>query len=298
MSEVLVVGDAIVDFVFEDVDRVPDPGEEMVASRFEVRPGGSAGYASLGLAAQDVDVRVSTPVGADTLSEQWLTFMSEHGVDTEMVDRVPGTGISTAAAILTDTDRSFVTYRGAAGNTSVEIPDSGTADIVLVSGFAQAPYLWSDDGVASIQKLGEREAPVLLDTNWSPSGWREAFEEVLPSIDYLLVNDTEVRRLGEATAIPDAGSALVERGVGTCIVKAGEEGCIVVDNDGFETVPTDFTETVDTCGAGDFFNAGFISALSEGKSVTKAARRGNLVAGEAIRVFSIDDKLSSIEALS
>lgn len=298
MSEVLVVGDAIVDFVFGGVDRVPDPGEEVVASRFEVRPGGSAGYASLGLAAQNVDVRVSTPVGTDPLSEQWLTFMSAHGVDTELVERIPETGISTAAAILTDTDRSFVTYRGAAGNASIDPPEIGGEDIVLVSGFAQAPYLWSADGVAAIQTLGESDAPILLDTNWSPSGWREAFDEILPSIDYLLANDTEVRRLGGSESIPDAAGTLLDRGVGSCIIKAGEEGCLVVDTDGVETVPTDFAAAVDTCGAGDFFNAGFISALLGGRSVTTAARRGNRVAGEAIRVFSIDDKLASIESLS
>ena len=298
MREVLVVGDAIVDFVFRGVGRVPEPGEETVASRFEVRPGGSAGYASLGLAARDVDVRVSAPVGTDPLSERWLAFMSDHGVDTGPVDRVPEAGISTAAAILTDTDRSFVTYRGAAGDASIEPPEVGASDIVLVSGFAQAPYLWSDDGVAAVRGLSEREGPVLLDTNWSPSGWREAFEAILPSIDYLLANDTEVRRLGGSDSIPDAAGALVDRGVGSCIVKAGEEGCLVVDGDGAETVPTDFAAAVDTCGAGDFFNAGFISALAEGASATAAARRGNRVAGEAISVFSIDDKLAAIGSLS
>ncbi|MFO7925269.1 MAG: carbohydrate kinase family protein [Halobacteriota archaeon] len=298
MSEVLVVGDAIVDFVFGDVDHVPNPGEEMVASRFEVRPGGSAGYASLGLAAQDVDVRVSTPIGTDPLSEQWLTFMSDHGVNTELVDRIPDTGISTAAAILTDTDRSFVTYRGAAATTSVEPPDVGSADIVLISGFAQAPYLWSVDGVAAIQTLSESDAPILLDTNWSPSGWQEAFDEILPSIDYLLANDTEVRRLGGSDSISDAAGTLVDRGVGSCIIKAGEEGCLVVDTDGIKTVPTDFATAVDTCGAGDFFNAGFISALSAGASVTAAARRGNRVAGAAIGVFSIHEKLELINSLS
>lgn len=297
MSDVLVVGDAIVDFVFGGVDRVPDPGEEMVASRFEVRPGGSAGYASLGLSTLGTDVRVSTPIGTDPLSDRWLAFMNDHGVGTETVRRVPETAISTAAAILTDTDRSFVTYRGAAGNASFRPPDIGDLDAALITGFAQSPYLWSDAGIAFVEALGEADVPVLLDTNWSPSAWEDAFEGILPAVDYLLANDTEVRRLGEGTTNAEAGRSLLERGVGSCVVKAGAEGCLIVD-DAVETVPTESRDVVDACGAGDFFNAGFISALSAGASVTAAAERGNRVAGAAIGAFSIHEKLKLIGSLS
>lgn len=297
MSEVLVVGEAIIDFVFGGIDRLPDRGEEVVASRYELRPGGSAGYASMGLAARDVNVRLATLVGTDDLSDRWLEFVEAQGVDTTPVEQVPDTTVSTAAAFLFPDERSFVTYRGATGSDRSLTPTVGACDAVLVTGFSQAPYLWSDELVAFIQALGEEDMPVFLDTNWSPSDWQGAFEAVLPAVDFLLVNDREARRLADADTVPAAGSTLVDRGAGTCVIKTGADGCTIVDTGGVETVGTEPCDAVDACGAGDFFNAGFIAARLDGHAAPDAAVTGNRCAREAIRAFALDDKLTAIRAL-
>lgn len=298
VSGAYVLGDAIVDLVFGGFERLPDPGEEVVASQCELRPGGSAGYAAMGLAARDVDVRVATLVGTDALSERWLDVVGDEGVDTTAVERVPGESISTAAAFLGEDDRSFVTYRGAVGADRALRPDPGDADLVLVTGFSQAPYLWSEEVVAAIRALDDRDVPVCLDTNLSPSDWQPAFEAVAPAVDYLLVNEQEVRSLGDADDIVDAGRALCGRGVGTCVVKTGSDGCTLVDADGVERVDTETRETVDACGAGDFFNAGFVAGLLDGQSATTAAAHGNRCAGAAIGTFPLREKLTRIRALS
>jgi sugar/nucleoside kinase (ribokinase family) len=298
MSEVLVVGDAIVDIVFDGVDRLPDPGEEVVASQYEIRAGGSGGYASLGLAALGEETRVSTLVGTDEFSDRWIGFVEEWGVDTDGVERVADGRASTAAAFLTPDDRSFVTYRGAAGSDQPVVPDLDGCDAVLVAGFSQAPYLWSDAVVDFIRGLADRDVPVFLDTNWSPSPWREAFETVIPAIDYLMVNDEEARRLGDADTVAAAGRTLRERGVGTCVIKTGADGCTLVDDGGVAHVDTEPVEAVDTCGAGDLFNAGFISELLAGRSTPAAAATANRCAGEAVQVFELGAKLERIRALA
>lgn len=298
MSEVLVVGDAIVDIVFGGVDQLPDPGEEVVASAYELRAGGSGGYASLGLAAVGEDVRVSTLVGTDGFSDHWVDFLADQGVDTTAVERVPDERASTAAGFLLPEDRSFVTYRGAVGSDRSLVPALDGCDAVLVAGFSQAPYLWSDGVVEFIRGLGERDVPVFLDTNWSPSPWQDAFESVVPAVDYLLVNDLEARRLGDAETVSDAGRALLERGAGTCVVKNGAEGCTIVDDSGVETVGTAPREAVDTCGAGDLFDASFVSELLDGRSAPEAAATANRCAGVAVEEFELRAKLDRIRALS
>ena len=298
MSEVLVIGDAIVDFVFDGIGRLPDPGEETVASQYELRPGGSAGYASVGLSALGVKTHVATLVGRDPLSDRWLNFVGAQGVNTASVDRVPDETISTAAAFLTKTDRSFVTYRGACGSDRVFVPEAGNRDAVLVTGFSQAPYLWSEELISFIQSLSNQDVSVLLDTNWSSSEWHDAFAAVAPAVDYLLVNDQEARRLGDSETVAAAGQALIDCGVGTCVVKTGADGCTLVDSTGSKTVETEPRDAIDVCGAGDFFNAGFVAALLDERTALAAAANGNRCAGEAIQAFAIHEKLNRIRGLS
>jgi len=294
MTGVRVVGDAIVDAVFDGVDRYPDPGEEVLATRYDLRPGGSGGYASLGLAALGADVRVTTVVGSDPLSEYWVGSLADAGVDTSGIERVPGESASVAAAFLGEDDRSFVTYRGAVAAERTVVPEMAGADAVLVTGFSQAPYLWSDALVESVRDAG---VPVFLDTNWSPGDWQETVDELLPAVDYLLVNDTEATRLAGAGTVEAAGAELLDRGVGACAITAGAEGCVLVTDDGVERVGVEAVEAVDDCGAGDFFSAGLVVALSDSAALPEAARFGNRCARAAVGTFELQGKLAAMRDL-
>jgi sugar/nucleoside kinase (ribokinase family) len=299
MTEVLAVGDAIVDAVFGGVSRYPDPGEEVVAPQFDLRPGGSAGYASMGLAALGAQASVATLVGSDPLSEYWLDFVSEQGVDTGLVESVPNASVSVAATFLFESDRSFLTYRGATAADRSILPrvDDIDVDALLVTGLSQAPYLWSETFVAFVEAASDAGVPVFLDTNWSAGDWQGTADALLPAVDYLLVNDVEARRLAGVEDVESAGHTLCERGVGTCVFTAGEEGCVLVTESGVERVDAEQVEAVDLCGAGDFFNVGFVGALSEGASVRRAATVANRCAGAAVEAFELDEKLAAIEAV-
>ena len=89
MTEVLAVGDAIVDAVFGGVSRYPDPGEEVVAPQFDLRPGGSAGYASMGLAALGVEASVAGNVFAHLPGSS--DDFDSHVCGGQCVERVPST---------------------------------------------------------------------------------------------------------------------------------------------------------------------------------------------------------------
>jgi len=172
MAEVLVVGDAIIDFVFADIDRYPDPGEELIAPRYELRPAGSAGYAAAGLGALDEAVSVSTVVGDDLLSDHWIEFVTSCGVDTSHVTRLEDERVSAAAAFLFPGERSFVTYRGANTVDTTPVPSPEGYDAVLVTGYSQAPYLWNRELLAFCWEADRLDIPVYLDTNWSEGGWQ------------------------------------------------------------------------------------------------------------------------------
>jgi sugar/nucleoside kinase (ribokinase family) len=299
MTDVLVVGDAIVDAVFGGVDRYPDPGEEVVAPRFDLRPGGSAGYASAALSELGTDVRVATLVGSGVLSDYWVEFVAGRGVDTGPVQRVAGESVSVATAVLFEEDRAFITHRGATASDRTVLSGSDVAgiDALLVTGFSQAPYLWSEAFVAVVEAAAESGVPVFLDTNWSEGDWQGVADSLLPAVDYLLVNDAEVRRLAGREAVPAAGRELLDRGVEACVVTTGAEGCTLVSQEGVRRVPAATVEAVDSCGAGDFFNAGLVDALCDEAELGSAAAAANRCAGAAVQRFDLREKLAAVGSL-
>ncbi|WP_049935450.1 carbohydrate kinase family protein [Haloplanus natans] len=298
MTSVLVIGDAIVDVVFAGLDRYPDRGEEVVAPGYDLRAGGSAGYSSLGLAALGTPTDIVANVGDDVLSTHWLSFLDEWGVDTSGVFQQSDTRISVAAGFLFETDRSFVTHRGASeSGTLPPVTAADEHDALFVTGFSQAPYLWSEDIVAVAREFAADDRPVFLDTNWSPGGWHETFFEMLSFVDTLLVNDEEARRLAGCDDLATAGSTLVADGASACAIKAGERGCLLVEDDA-EWVGTDPVTAVDDCGAGDFFNAGFVRAMLDGGDRRAAADSGNRCARAAITRFDLREKLDALAGVS
>ncbi|EMA05779.1 carbohydrate kinase family protein [Haloferax denitrificans] len=299
MTDVLVLGDAIVDAVFAGLDRYPDRGEELVAPSFELRPGGSAGYASLGLAALGSRPAAVTYVGDDVLSTHWRTFLDARGVDTSRVVEQPDATVSVAAGFLFDSDRSFVTHRGAMRDGAVPAVTPDGFDALFVAGLSQAPYLWGDDVVAVAREFAARGRPVFLDTNWSPGDWLSTAEALLPHVETLFANDAEARRLSGCDDLSDAAETLVADGASACVVKAGDRGCLVADDrSGTTWIETEPVASVDACGAGDFFDAGFIHARLAGADRPAAAAVANRCARAAITNFELRAKLGAIADLS
>ncbi len=111
---------------------------------------------------------------------------------------------------------------------------------------------------------------VSLDTNWDPSGdWRDAIEPLLAHVDLLLPNVEEARLLsGESD--PEAACRALGGRVGTVVVKLGAEGAIAVRGDRLERLAAPAVPVVDTTGAGDSFDAGFIAATLQGESLREA----------------------------
>jgi len=82
---------------------------------------------------------------------------------------------------------------------------------------------------------------------------------------------------------PIEAARCLAAGKRTVIARFGSEGAVVVKPSGEETaVPAFKTKVVDTLGAGDVYNAGFIAAILEGRPVVEAARWGNALAAISV----------------
>lgn len=293
--DIIIIGDAYIDFVFQNFDRYPNLGEEILTQKYELRPGGSAGYTAMALSSLGMKVGIVANIGDDLLSKHWLDFLSKLGINITFVNIMKGVQIGTSVVFLNKTDRSFITYRGANAIDRVNFdPNYLKTKFLLVTGFSQAPYLWKHSFIEFIKKAKEKEITIVLDTNWSCGNWLEIFKKLTPYISYLIVNDDEIKRLTGMDNLYQAQQELIRNGVNICVTKKGKLGCSIIKKDYIKNIFCDIVEPLDLNGAGDFFNAGFIYGLLHGFDEIKACTLGNGCAKNAILNYSLFEKLQSL----
>lgn len=276
--EVVVIGDANVDLVLRG-DVVPRFGQaEQLLDAADLTLGGSGAIVACGLARLGHDVSIVAAVGADAFGEFVVTALAESGVSCDnLARRDAQTGIS---VILTAEDRAILTYSGAIATLSTADVDPdliGSARHV----HAASPYLvtgLSADLPALLSAARGRGVTVSIDTNDDPARDWKHLPQLIDASDVVLPNLAELVRWNEALGAPThddwktAARAVATRGVDV-VVKLGREGGAVAGPDGSVIVRSSTPVTPrDTTGAGDSFDAGWISARLRGADHAEALR--------------------------
>ncbi len=277
---VVVVGEANPDLVLAG-DVVPRFGQaEQLLERADLVLGGSAAIAACGLARLGVPTALVAVVGADVFGEQVRAMLEDAGVDTRWLrtDPTMPTGLS---VILSAHDRAILTHPGTIGSTDPSVlPDledlAGVRHLHSASLFLQprlAPAL--PDYLAAVRSAGITTS---VDTNWDP---REAWgiaRDVVAHADVFLPNTAELRAVA---GLDDVGAAARSITAGGTVValKNGADGGIAWAPSGERVVsPGLDVDVVDTTGAGDTFDAGFLSGWVEGLGLDSCLARA-VVAG-------------------
>ena len=112
----------------------------------------------------------------------------------------------------------------------------------------------------------------------------------LKYVDYLIPNDEEAMLLTGEESVEAVAGRLREAGAGTVVIKCGDRGCYLDSADGKCWIPAEKNvKCIDTTGAGDSFAAGFLYALSRGRSLRECAEYGNRCGAKAVSVVGASD---------
>lgn len=274
MKPVLVLGDLNADLILTGLSGHPRYGREVLVHGCRLTLGGSGAILACGLARLGTPVRFQGKVGADSTGDLVLDLMKRRGVDVSAVKRDPKTGTGIAVAFTHTDERALVSYLGTVATTrpmDVAI-DSLTnySHLHMTSPFLQLGL--RDRFPAFLRSAKMASLTTSIDPGWDP---RERWDlaEILPWVDVLFVNEAEAKALTGKRKPLEAAAALASP-KRTAVVKIGPKGAVAVGPAGSFRSPTPDVDPVDTTGAGDTFDAGFLHAWLGGKSVGEALEFG------------------------
>jgi ribokinase len=287
---VVVAGDANVDLVLRG-DVVPRFGQaEQLADSGDLVLGGSASIAAAGVARLGVPTSLVARVGADTFGTFTLDALRACGVDVGSVEVADGEPTGLSVILSTPADRAILTVPGTiptlTGERVTEVLDARGARSGLLhvaSYFLQPGLARALPGV--LARARAQGWTTSLDTNWDPAQEWAGLDEVLGHLDLLLPNRNELRAIAGALGEPgdlddvELATRLARRGP-RVVVKDGADGGWSVGADGDVVhAPGVAVDVVDTTGAGDSFDAGYLAALAHGVSDEGTRVRWATVAG-------------------
>jgi sugar/nucleoside kinase (ribokinase family) len=274
--DIIVAGDLFVDLILSGFPSWPQPGEEVFASGFHREVGGGAAITACGLARLGSRVALLGRVGQD--SGDWVAARLGHfGVITSRLcfDLCEPTALT--VAISTPGERTFLTYHGASGRFPEMVAEAAASrDLANARHFHLnwAPDLaTAADLFASIRRQG---CTISLDVGWHPDWLADSRAlALLPLIDIFFPNEAEARRMtGEADPTKML-HRFASAGARRVALKLGPAGAALLwDGDTLNVKPHSVT-VVDTTGAGDCFNAGFLHFWLRGVSPLYCLRAGN-----------------------
>ncbi|QBD83046.1 carbohydrate kinase family protein [Ktedonosporobacter rubrisoli] len=290
--DVLVIGTASVDIVFGGMPHWPKLGQEMYVKEFAVGVGSVFNTAST-LSRLGLRVGLMTELGNDFFSRYILEEIDKAGIcrDFVTINDFPMRTVSICLAH--EGERGFVSYVD--GHTVMHMADSPASGHNIES--EEGAKRWKDRWQQQLREYDidavflyvhpyihplldlfvDRDISIFLDAGWHPEELAdERLTEVIKRGHVLMPNQMEAMFMTGTQTAEEAALALAQW-VPTAIVKAGARGVVACKNGEIAYCPAfPIKEVVDTTGAGDAFDGGFIYGSLKGYSFMEALRCGTI----------------------
>ena len=270
---VLCVGRIYCDIIFTGIDHLPALGEEKFASEVSLHAGGGAYItaAYFALLGRPVSLQATLPSGPfagfirDELKQSGIDI--DHCVESQTTD-----GPQLTVALSMHNDRAFITKRSGSALPSPtinwqEYPSISHLHIGELATLCECPTLVADAHEAGVT--------VSLDCSWDDGVFsREDLDLLLSDVDIFLPNEAEYDKL--------VTLGFHAQNTWLCVIKMGELGARAIQGSETTSSMAKAVEVVDTTGAGDAFNCGFIHAWLNGTSLEGCLALGNDCGAQAV----------------
>lgn len=284
-KKITVFGSFVVDLMAR-TPHLPIPGETVRGSYFKQGPGGKGFNQGVAAHKAGADVAMVTKLGKDAMADVALNAMDELGMskDCLFINETVSTGI---ALILVDENTSqneIVIVPGACATFTQEDINAVKARI-LQSAYLLLQLEINQDVNESVAELAKQNG-VRVIINTAP--YQPVRDGFLKGAYLVTPNEVEAEALtgihiDGLESADRAARALFAKGVQNVLITMGGSGVYINTGDTSEIIPAYKVNAIDTTGAGDAFNGGLITALSEGKSLREAAIFANALAALSVQ---------------
>lgn len=288
MKKIHCVGALVVDLLNGPIKQYPVPRKQtqVTTEWIRIMPGGGAANTPSALARMGLAVSSFSKVGDDLNGKFVLSELEKLGVNSVGICRSPREATPfTFVGIHPDGDRTFIHIPGC--NITFNLDDLDmdqvvSTDYLLYHDLWVLPGMDGKPAARLLQEAKRRGVVTLLDEGFGYGPKREALEAMLPYCDYVTPSHDDLQAIYPQTSAEELASLLLDLGAGVAVVKMGPNGCLVAQRKDRIQVPALPARVVDTTGAGDCWDAGFIAGLASGEDLLTAARIGNACAAFCI----------------
>ncbi len=290
---VACVGTYIVDVLGRPVSELPRGQVSQLLDEIRMTPAGTAGGTSVDLARLGAEVVAVGAIGRDHIGDFLLAALAAERIDASLLVRKDG--VQTSATILPiHPDGSRPAWHVPGANSTFTLDDVpwevlSRCDAVHLGGLTALPGI---DGAPAGRVLAHAREHGALTTadclgvrGEAPA---EQLAHCLAHVDIFMPNEAEALAVAGDSDPATAARRLLGLGARCVIVKRGEHGCLIADDEGERTLPAHDAPVVDTTGCGDAFCAGVIVARCAGWPMDDAARLGSAAAALNMRGLGSD----------
>ncbi|MBD0415310.1 carbohydrate kinase family protein [Oryzicola mucosus] len=260
---VLSIGRIYCDLIFTGLGALPQPGREVFARDMDMAAGGGAFIAAAHIAHAGRPVALLARLGTDPLSLGLRSELEASGVDLRFLEHAADAGPQVTVASVIGHDRAFLSRRAGTAlpatlDAALTWPEAGHLHIAEYATLNEIPDL-----------VGQAKAhglTVSLDPSWDETLiYDPAFLDRCNGVDLFLPNLEEALAITGKTG-PDTAIAALAEAFPLVALKAGPDGAWLAASGKISQRSAPEVPVVDTTGAGDAFNAGFIDAWMRGES--------------------------------
>ena len=277
--DVTIAGELNLDLILYGLPEQLAPERELLADRMTLTLGASSAIVAHNLAALGSRVGFQSRIGDDSLGEIALERLRQGGVDVSQVRRASGSATTGLTVILHhERWRNILTYAGTIAELSWD--DLDFDSLSDARHFHFSSYYLQQGLRPRVGELFERlkaqGLTISLDTNDDPDDqWKGGLQQVLRQVDVFLPNEREACRIAGTEDLEEAVGKLA-RLIPLVVVKLGRKGAMAQRGRERVVSPARAVTPVDSVGAGDSFDAGFLHQFVRGADLATCLASGNL----------------------
>ncbi|HMD15708.1 MAG TPA: sugar kinase [Terriglobales bacterium] len=274
--DIAIAGEINLDLILYGLPEQMPTERELLASDFAITLGSSSAIVAHNLAALGSRVGFITKVGDDAFGALAMERLREPGVDLANIAHGAKSGVT--LILPHGPRRHMFTYPGTISELRFEDLDldylASARHFHMSSLFLQREL--SPRVPEIFRRMKSAGLTTSLDTNDDPDDrWDGVLQEILPHLDILLPNEREAMKISRADDVESALSRLAQK-VPTVAVKMGASGAVAIRDGHRVSVPAVPITVIDTVGAGDSFDAGFLHQFLRGADLATCLTHGNL----------------------